>query len=171
MHESSGDAQSTNEFFIPQCALTRSSTAADHAMQCTSFLRDPYEHTAWQLYLRECALRAAREEVAFLEATGGVSEGDLARIRQGVLCFQGNNNNEVNNAVNANLNSARTATISLKSILAEVAQTDAVNQLCRCVRPLLEKEGIATFKKHQAIHVLRDDVQRVRDLGLRVLTM
>lgn len=36
-------------------------------MQCTTYYRDTLEHDSWQLYLRECTLRVAREEVAFLE--------------------------------------------------------------------------------------------------------
>lgn len=36
-------------------------------MQCTSYYRDSYENSAWEMYLRECAIRVAREEVAFLE--------------------------------------------------------------------------------------------------------
>jgi len=57
-------------------------------------------------------------------------------------------------------------TVSLKSILTEVVQADAAaNQLCRKVRPLLEQNGIVTFKKHQAIHVLRADAQKVKDLA------
>jgi hypothetical protein len=34
---------------------------------------------------------------------------------------------------------------------------------------MLEQHGIATFKKHQAVHVLRADSQRVRDLGLGLI--
>ena len=54
-------------------------------MQCSSDYRDPYETAAWQLYLRECALRTAREEVAFLEAVGGATKEELDRIRQRVM--------------------------------------------------------------------------------------
>jgi hypothetical protein len=56
-------------------------------------------------------------------------------------------------------------TVSLKSVLTEVVHADAANQLCRRVRPLLEQLGITTFKKHQAIHILKADAQRVKDLG------
>jgi len=56
-------------------------------------------------------------------------------------------------------------TVSLKSVLTEVAHSDVANQLCRRVRPLLDQLGIVTFKKHQAIHILKADAQRVKDLG------
>jgi len=57
-------------------------------------------------------------------------------------------------------------TVSLKSILTEVAHADAAaNQLCRRMRPLLDQNGIATFKKHHAVHVLATDAQRVKELG------
>jgi hypothetical protein len=181
-------------------------------MQCTSYYRDPYEHAAWQLYLRECALRAAREEVAFLEATGGATGEELARIRERVLAGKAdetptaavvkvkeeemddlgamaNNNTRLLNIVNHHMNnnnrsdddvvvlsptpppaSFRSRTVSLKSVLADVApdlpeREATLNALCRRVRPLLERRGITTFKKHQTVHVLRSDAQRVLDLS------
>ncbi len=163
-------------FFKNRTAPLLAPSANTNQMQCTSYFRDPYETAAWQLYLRECALRAAKEEVAFLEATGGMNADEMARIRQGVMSglvkqeINAFNDQALNNENNLQQRPS-ISTISLKSILADVAQTDAVNQLCRCVRPLLEREGITTFKKHQAIHVMREDVDRVRDLGLRVLSM
>ena len=60
---------------------------------------------------------------------------------------------------------APAVTVSLKSVLTEVVPPDVANQLCRRVRPLLDQIGIVTFKKHQAIHVLKADAQRVKDLG------
>ncbi len=141
-------------------------------MQCTSYYRDPYEHAAWQLYLRENSLRVAREEVAFLESTGGATPEEIARIRERVV--SGDSVGPVvpkeEQAIPAIVVSSNTtpsgATVSLKSILAEVVQADAAaNQLCRRVRPLLERHGIVTFKKHQAVHVLRADAERVKDLG------
>jgi len=141
-------------------------------MQCTSFYRDPYEHAAWHLYLRESALRVAREEVAFLEATGGATDDEIVRIRERVLHDHIKTEDEVivnNNARLLNtLNrppSLDSSTVSLKSILVDYIHPDAVNQLCRRVRPLLEQNGIFTSKKHQALHVLQSDVQRVRDLS------
>ena len=197
-------------------------------MQCTSFYRDPYEHAAWQLYLRECALRAAREEVAFLEATGGATHADLARIRERVLSSPeaaaagavavkkeeeqhlinsddnnvlANNNARLLHLVDTSRRNVsaledddvvmlprtpasssssphtpgsswdQKRTVSLKSLLAdamqdgEAARGSELNTLCRRVRPLLERQGIATFKKHQAVHVLRSDRQRVLDLS------
>jgi hypothetical protein len=151
-------------------------------MQCTSYYRDPYEHAAWQLYLKECSLRAAREEVAFLEATGGATAEELVHIRGRVLGTNdvkmedfealANNNTHLLNILNHtsasdqyNTSKASSVTISLKSVLTDVVQSDAINQLCRRVRPMLEQNGIVTFKKHQAIHILKADAQRVRDLG------
>ena len=141
-------------------------------MQCTAFYRDPYETAAWQLYLRECAMRAAREEVAFLEATGGVTEEDLRRIRERAMADGGvdMNNNQPHLIIPTNPPQS-TTTVSLKSVLTEVVQSQAINQLCRRVRPLLEQNGIVTFKKHQAIHVLQADAQRVRDLGMGLVTL
>ena len=154
-------------------------------MQCTSYYRDPYEHAAWQLYLRECSLRAAREEVAFLEATGGVTADELILIRGRVIggmseiktedCEIVTENNThllniLNNTshpdqYNINPSKSSSVTVSLKQVLTDVVHSDAINQLCRRVRPMLEQHGIVTFKKHQAIHVLKADAQRVRDLG------
>jgi len=137
-------------------------------MQCTSFYRDPYEHAAWQLYLRENGLRVAREEVAFLESTGGVTPEELARIRARVLgeeCVVVKDEEAVPAIVLPN-----GPTVSLKSVLTEVVRADAAaNQLCRRVRPLLEQQGIATFKKHHAVHVLRTDAERVKELGARLV--
>jgi hypothetical protein len=50
------------------CFISRSLNDID-SMQCTSYYRDSYENSAWQMYLRECAIRVAREEVAFLEVS------------------------------------------------------------------------------------------------------
>ena len=164
-------------------------------MQCSSYYRDPYETAAWQLYLRECALRTAREEVAFLEAVGGATKEELDRIRQRVMAcgeepvpddtammMQNNNAHMLGlmgqgAMVKADVDELwgrdaqhdhNNLTVSLKSVLADVLMDSdaAINSLCRRVRPLLEQHGIATFKKHQAVHVLRADAQRVRDLGL-----
>jgi hypothetical protein len=61
-------------------------------------------------------------------------------------------------------------TVSLKSVLNDIIDSDAaINSLCRRVRPMLEQHGIPTFKKHQAVHVLRADAQRVRDLGSGII--
>jgi hypothetical protein len=172
-------------------------------MQCTSYYRDPFETAAWQLYLRECALRTAREEVAFLEAVGGATKEELERIKQRVMSSEApaydvgqidamamNNAHLLSVMAQAKPephgddmwgppppphhhhqhNDHNHLTVSLKSVLADVIDSDtAVNSLCRRVRPMLEQHGIATFKKHQAVHVLRADAQRVRDLGLGLI--
>jgi len=163
-------------------------------MQCSSYYRDPYETAAWQLYLRECALRTAREEVAFLEAVGGATKEELERIKQRVMAYDEpvrdarhdealmmNNEHQLglmgHGGVmvktdelwgrDAQPHDHNNLTVSLKSVLTDIAMDSdaAINSLCRRVRPLLEQHGITTFKKHQAVHVLRADAQRVRDLG------
>ena len=111
-------------------------------------------------------MRAAREEVAFLEATGGVTEEDLRRIRERAMTGGVDMNNNQNHIIIPTNPPQSTTTVSLKSVLTEVVQSQAINQQCRRVRPLLEQNGIVTFKKHQAIHVLQADAQRVRDLGM-----
>ena len=167
-------------------------------MQCTSYFRDPFETAAWQLYLRECALRTAREEVAFLEAVGGATKEELERIKQRVMASEApafdasqidamamNNAHLLSVMAQSQVkpephdmwgqdphpqHDHNNLTVSLKSVLADVIDSDtAVNSLCRRVRPMLEQHGIATFKKHQAVHVLRADAQRVRDLGLGLI--
>ena len=128
-------------------------------MQC----REAYENAAWHLYIRECTLRAAREEVAFLEATGGATSEEIARIRDRVL-------GDPHVAMEAvKIEDDTRETVSLKSVLSDLAHDSAVNQLCRRVRPVLEQYGISTFRKHQAIHVLKGDAQRVRQMGLGLL--
>ena len=141
-----------------------------NSMQCTSYYRDPLEQAAWQLYLRENGLRVAREEMAFLEATGGATIEEVARIRgrvvSGDYCAMMPAVKE-EEAIPAIVlpNPPSGPTVSLKSILTDVVHADAAaNQLCRRVRPLLEQQGIVTFKKHQAVHVLRADAERVRDI-------
>lgn len=145
-------------------------------MQCTSYYRDPYEQAAWQLYLREGALRVAREEVAFLQSIGGATEEDIARIRSRLttmppvgapeIIWIKDESPTITAPTDGESSATGGVTVSLKSILTEVVQADAAaNQLCRKVRPLLEQNGIVTFKKHQAIHVLRADAQKVKDLA------
>ena len=188
-------------YFFSHCALITAPIAPmSHSMQCTSFYRDPYEHAAWQLYLRECALRAAREEVAFLEATGGATDEELARIRERVLSgtieeagavrvkeeadvdAMSNNNTRLLNIMHTSKTNRLELdegddvimvpppalcrkTVSLKSVLMNALHPEEVNAFCRRVRPLLDRHGIATFKKHQAVHVLQSDTQRVLDLS------
>jgi hypothetical protein len=157
-------------------------------MQCVSHYRDAFETAAWQLYLRECSLRTAREEVAFLESIGGATKEELDRIRQRVVNGEPvqfddalvNHNahllnimqpktehNEV--SVMTHQHDTNNVTVSLKSVLTDIVDSDtAINTLCRRVRPMLDHHGIATFKKHQAVHVLRADAPRIRELGFAV---
>ena len=104
--------------------------------------------------MRECGLRVAREEVAFLESTGGVTCEDMRRIRGTLL---------------APPLVKEEGTVSLKSILADAARSEGVNQLCRRVKPVLDASGVVTLKKHNAVHVLRADAQRVLDLALGLI--
>ena len=127
-------------------------------MQC----REAFETASWNLYLRECTLRVAREEVAFLEATGGITSEEIGRIRGRVL-----GNPHV--AMEAIKIEDGRETVSLKSVLSDLAQDSAVNQLCRRVRPMLEQVGVNIFRKHQAIHILKSDAHRVRQMGMGLL--
>ena len=132
-------------------------------MQCSSYYRDPYEAQAWELYLREGTLRAAREEVAFLEATGGATFEEIARIRGRVL----GNPDVPMAAIKIDDDARPSVTVSLKSVLLDLVHEDGkANQLCRRVKPMLEQAGIHTFRKHQATYVLKNDVGRIRDLAL-----
>ena len=141
-------------------------------MQCTSYYRDPYEDVAWRLYLRECALRAAREEVAFLEATGGATVEDMQRIRDRVLQSEDKVELVTHSGPAIKQENERVdTTISLKSVLlAEADHHDAINRLCRRVKPLLDESGIVTFKKHNALHVLKTDADRVRRVAANIMS-
>ena len=153
-------------------------------MQCVSHFRDAYETAAWQLYLRECAVRTAREEVAFLESTGGATKEELDRIRQRVVSGEplwpleqafvhplvGPSKPEELDDYPRQHNDGNNLTVSLKSVLSDIIQSDsAINSLCRRVRPMLDQHGIPTFKKHHAVHVLRADAHRIRELGSGVV--
>ena len=90
-----------------------------------------------------------------LQATGGASSEDLFRLRARIFESPAVKEEPAAPAV----------TVSLKSVLAEVVHSDAANQLCRRVRPFLDQRGIVTFKKHHALHILKADAERVKELG------
>ncbi len=98
------------------------------------------------------------------QATGGATDEELALIRGRVIAGPVVEVKE-EEASCSPPPCVSSATVSLKSVLTEVVHSDAANQLCRRVRPLLDQLGITTFKKHQAIHILRADAQRVKELG------
>jgi len=93
-----------------------------------------------------------------LQATGGASSEDLHRIRARVF-------ESPVITVKDEPKEPPAVTVSLKSVLTEVVHSDAANQLCRRVRPFLDQMGIVTFKKHHALHILKADAQRVKELG------
>ena len=53
-------------------------------MQFTSYYNNPSEQALLTLQVREAELRVAREELAFLQACGGVGEEDVRRLRLGL---------------------------------------------------------------------------------------
>ncbi len=59
--------------------------------------------------------------------------------------------------------------MSLKSIHTPLIATDAsVAQLCHRVRPVVEHQGVATFKLPKAVHERRGDADRMLEVGLGV---
>ena len=147
-------------------------------MQCTSYFSNPTEQALLTLQLREASLRVAREELAFLQACGGVGAEDVRRLRVGLGMVDSLNGAAVVDNTDVVVVEEDGAggvvvkkepcgeLVSLKSILLPLATSDiSVTRLCRMVRPLLERHGVATFKRHKVVHVLRSQAVRVRDVG------
>ena len=115
---------------------------------------DPfYDFMCRHLSIREWELYLMKEEYTILQACGGVTPDDQARLRAGLAGY-------ARPAVKE-----EPALVSLKSVLLEIIsqeQTNNINKICRHVRPLLDREGIPTFCRHHAAHVRSDDVHRVR---------
>jgi hypothetical protein len=129
---------------------------------------DPYfDFMTQHLSIRERELRIIQEEFAFLQACGGVSQEDMAHIRDNVLRHT---RPYVQSPVVIKAEPKDTdhsTIISLKSMLLDIItaeQADQINKICRHVRPLLEREGIRTFCRHHATHVRSADMPRVRSL-------
>ena len=130
-------------------------------MQCTSYFINPSEQALLTLQVREAELRVAREELAFLQACGGAGEADVRRLRAGLgMGAVAVVKEEYEDDSSAN------ELVSLKSILTPLIATDAsVAQLCRRVRPVLERQGMPVFKRRKAVHVRRGDADRVLEVG------
>jgi len=147
-----------------------------------------YEHMTRAFSLREHELRVVRDEFAFLQTCGGVSNEDIARFRVAVLkhmpplIADNDNNNDVivvkdepddtNNETtkDGEIHSLQGGgLISLKSMLLALGCNPAssINQQCRRVKALLLMSHIPTFRRHGATHVLVSDCMRVKSvLGL-----
>jgi hypothetical protein len=160
-------------------------------MQCTSYYSNPSEQSLLALQVREAEIRVAREELAFLQACGGVGEDDVRRLRMGlgmaapvqddfVASFFGarhsDNGFHGNNAANVVIKEENTDVcevqavdgelVSLKNLLTPLITTESsVAQLCRRVRPVLERQGVPTFKRQKVVHVLRSQADRVLEVG------
>ena len=140
-------------------------------MQCTSYFINPSEQALLTLQVREAELRVAREELAFLQACGGAGEADVRRLRAGlgmgevVVALRDDHDvvvvkEEYEDDISAN------ELVSLKSILTPLIATDSsVAQLCRRVRPVLERQGMPVFKRRKAVHVRRGDADRALEVG------
>lgn len=128
-------------------------------MQCTSYFNNPSDQALLALQVREAELRVAREELAFLRACGGVGAEDVRRLRAGLGIKE-------SDEVVVVVKEERGDLVSLKSILLPLITADAsVTQLCRRVRPALERQGVPTFKRQKVVHVLRSQTDRVLEVG------
>ena len=131
-----------------------------------------------------------------MQACGGVGEDDVRRLRTGlgmnaaaeddvgrlrtglgtnaaaekersdfVACFT---NNRV--VIKDEDHIRRAPLVSLKTVLAPLIATErSVAQLCRRVRPVLERQGVPTFKRRKVIHVLQSQADRVLEVGRGVV--
>jgi hypothetical protein len=141
-------------------------------MQCTSYFSNPSEQALLALQVREAELRVAREELAFLQACGGAGEDDVRRLRSGLGMAATVDVIVVDDVSHCSVKEEEEdgpRLVSLKSILAPLIATDAaVAQLCRRVKPEIERQGFPTFKRRKAVHVLRRDAGRVLEVGRSV---
>ena len=134
-------------------------------MQCTSYFSNPAEQALLALQVREAELRVAREELAFLQACGGVGAADVRRLRAGLGIKDQEEEGGVV-VVKEESSSAVGELVSLKSVLRPLITTDSsVNQLCRRVRPALERHGVPTFKRQKVVHVLKSHKDWVLEVG------
>ena len=130
-------------------------------MQCTSYFSSPSDQALLALQVREAELRVAREELAFLQACGGAGADDVKRLRSGLGIRE---SDAV--VVKEEGGVEAEALVSLKSILLPLITADSsVAQLCRRVRPALERHGVRTFKRQKVVHVLRSQANRVLEVG------
>ncbi len=144
-------------------------------MQFTSYYSSPAEQTLLALQVREAELRVAREELAFLRACGGVGAEDVKRLRAGLGLAAADSRDVVvvkEERVSEDEGSfplpasSSSGLVSLETVLAPLIAADSsVAQLCRRVRPVLEREGVRVFKRQKAVHVRSGDVEKVLALG------
>ena len=137
-------------------------------MQCTSYFSNPSEQTLLSLQVREAELRVAREELAFLQACGGFGVDDVRRLRMGLGMSSFNNHTIVidDDEVVVVKEEEGEDLVSLRSILAPLLASGAsIAQLCRRVRPALEREGVELCKRRKTIHVRRGDAEKVLAIG------
>jgi hypothetical protein len=148
-------------------------------MQFTSYYSSPAEQALLALQVREAELRVAREELAFLQACGGVGAEDVKRLRAGLGLAAADSRDVVvvkEERVSdyegspplpaSSSSSSSCSLVSLETVLAPLIAADSsVAQLCRRVRPVLEREGVRVFKRQKAVHVRSGDVEKVLALG------
>ncbi len=113
----------------------------------------------------------AREELAFLQACGGFGEEDVRRLRAGLGLSAGNDTiivlDDDDDVVV--VKEEGVDLVSLRSILVQLLTPGAsIAQLCRRVRPVLEREGVELCKRRKTIHVWSGDAERVLAIGRRV---
>ena len=142
-------------------------------MKCTSYFSNPSEQALLTLQVREAAeLRVAREELAFLQACGGIGEEDVRRLRGwlGLAAVKAESHDvtvvvveDSDGSDDGMMAEARMPPlVSLKSILTPLVANDAsIAQLCRRVRPELERLGLPTFRRCKTVHVLASDALEV----------
>jgi hypothetical protein len=140
-------------------------------MQCTSYFSSASEQTLLSLQVREAELRVAREELAFLQACGGFGEEDVRRLRVGLGLSAGNDTiivlDDDDDVVVVKEEGGDL--VSLRSILVQLLPPGAsIAQLCRRVRPVLEREGVELCKRRKTIHVWSGDAEKVLAIGRRV---
>ena len=135
-------------------------------MQFTSYYNNPSEQALLTLQVREAELRVAREELAFLQACGGVGEEDVRRLRLG-LGLQVVKGEDVVVVVKEERDMEL---VSLKSVLLPLLKAEnSITQLCRRVNSALAMRGVRVFKRHKTAHVRQSDAGRVLEMGREVL--
>ena len=145
-------------------------------MQCTSYFNNPSEQMLLTLQVREAELRVAREELAFLQACGGVAEADVRRLRAGLglsAVVQGGSVvaagcNDVVVVKEEEGGGGGEELVSLKSVLLPVLREQGraeLAQACRRVALALKRCGVATFRRRKVVHVLRGDARRVVEIA------
>jgi len=141
-------------------------------MQCTSYFSSPSEQTLLDLHVREAALRVAREELEFLRLCGGVAADDVRRLKQGLgLPVSSSSSDEVVVMDEEDddvvvVKEEGEDVVSLRSVLIPALASGAsIAQLCRRVRPVLEREGVMLLKRKKILHINRRDSDRVLAIG------